>query len=151
MIYTIIIGATLFGYFVAVSQAPQEMVAAVAQSGLGVPLIMLLLMGVYLVLGAVFDEVAAMVITLPFVLPLIKSWGFDPVWWGIVNVVLVELGMLTPPLGMNVFVIHGIARDVPLAATYRGVVPYIASDLVRLGLLLALPGLALWLPNVMKG
>lgn len=151
MIYTIIIGATLFGYFVAVSQAPQQMVAAVAQSGLGVPLIMLLLMAMYLFLGAVFDEVAAMVITLPFVLPLIKSWGFDAVWWGIVNVVLVELGMLTPPLGMNVFVIHGIAREVPLSATYRGVVPYIASDLLRLALLLSLPALALWLPNVLKG
>jgi C4-dicarboxylate transporter, DctM subunit len=105
----------------------------------------------YLVLGAIFDEVAAMVITMPFVLPLIKSWGFDPVWWGIINVVLVELGMLIPPIGMNVFVVHGIAKNVSLPAIYRGVTPYICSNLVRLGVLLAFPILTLGLPAYLKG
>jgi C4-dicarboxylate transporter, DctM subunit len=151
MIYVIIIGATLFGYFVAVSQAPQALIKAISESGLPVAGILAIMILMYLVLGAVFDEVAAMVITLPFVLPLVKSWGFDAVWWGIVNVVIVELGMLIPPLGMNVFVIHGIARDVPLAATYRGVMPYVASDLVRVALLLSVPALSLWLPQALKG
>jgi tripartite ATP-independent transporter DctM subunit len=151
MIYVIIVGAALFGYFVAVTQAPQAMIAAIGESGLPIAVILAIMMVMYLLLGAVFDEVAAMVITLPFVLPLVKSWGFDPVWWGIVNVVIVELGMILPPIGMNVFVIHSLARKVPLAAIYRGVGPYVASNLVRLALLVAFPALSLWLPAVLKG
>lgn len=151
MIYVIIIGASLFSYFVAVSHAPEAMIKAISDSGLSIPVLMTLLMVMYLILGAVFDEVAAMVITLPFVLPLIKSWGFDPVWWGIINVVIIELGMIIPPIGMNVFVIHGLARQVPLAAIYRGVSPYIFSNLLRLAILLSIPALSLWLPAYMKG
>lgn len=151
MIYMIIIGASLFGYFVAITHAPEAMIQSISASGLSIPVIMFLLMLMYLVLGAVFDEVAAMVITMPFVLPLIKSWGFDPVWWGIINVVIVELGMLIPPIGMNVFVIHGIAPQVKLAAIYRGVAPYVASNLARLAVLLAFPALSLALPAWLKG
>jgi TRAP-type C4-dicarboxylate transport system permease large subunit len=108
------------------------------------------LVAMFLVAGAVFDEVAAMVIAMPFVLPLVKSWGFDPVWWGVINVVIIELGMLIPPLGMNVFVVHGIAPSIPLKAIYRGVAPYVLSNLVRLALLLAFPALTLWLPAALK-
>ena len=151
MIYVIIIGASLFGYFVAISHAPEAMIAAISQSGLSIPVVLVLLMLMYLVLGAVFDEVAAMVITLPFVLPLIKSWGFDPVWWGIINVVIVELGMIIPPIGMNVFVIHGQAPAIALGAIYRGVTPYIISNLLRLAILLAFPAICLWLPAYLKG
>ena len=151
MIYVIIVGAALFGYFVEVSQAPRAIVAAIGDSGLAVPVILALMMLVYLVLGAIFDEVAVLVITLPFVLPLIKSWSYDPIWWGIINVMIVELGMLIPPLGMNVFVIYSIAKKVPLTDIYRGVTPYIFSNLVRLALLLSLPALTLWLPKVLKG
>jgi tripartite ATP-independent transporter DctM subunit len=151
MIYVIIVGAALFGYFVAVTQAPQAMISAIGESGLPVAVILAIMMVMYLLLGAVFDEVAAMVITLPFVLPLIKSWGYDPVWWGIVNVVIVELGMILPPIGMNVFVIHSLARKVPLSAIYRGVTPYVLSNLARLALLVAFPALSLWLPALLKG
>ena len=151
MIYVLIIGASLFGYFAAVSQAPQALTDAVASSGLSIPMILVLMMGMFIVAGAIFDEVAAMVITMPFVLPLVKGWGFDPVWWGIVNVVVIELGMLVPPLGMNVFVVHGVAPGIKLSAIYRGVAPYIASNLVRLAVLLAFPALALWLPAALKG
>ena len=151
MIYVIIVGAALFGYFVEVSQAPRAIVTAIGDSGLAVPVILALMMLVYLVLGAIFDEVAVLVITLPFVLPLIKAWGDDPIWWGIINVVIVELGMLIPPLGMNVFVIYSIAKKVPLTDIYRGVTPYIFSNLVRLTCLLTFPALTLWLPKVLKG
>lgn len=151
MIYVIIIGASIFSYFVAVSHAPDALIKGISESGLSMPVVMVLLMIMYLVLGAVFDEVAAMVITLPFVLPLIKAWGLDPVWWGIINVVLIELGMLIPPIGMNVFVIHGLAPSVALAAIYRGVAPYIVANFVRLALLLSIPALSLWLPAALKG
>jgi C4-dicarboxylate transporter DctM subunit len=150
MIYLLIIGATLFGYFSTVTQAPQAVADAIRDAGIPVWLAMTLLVLLFLVAGAVFDEVAAMVISMPFVLPLVQAWGFDPVWWGIVNVVIIELGMLIPPLGMNVFVLHGIAPQIPLKAIYRGVMPYIVSNLLRLGLLLAFPAIALWLPAALK-
>jgi C4-dicarboxylate transporter DctM subunit len=151
MIYVIIVGAALFGYFVEVSQAPRAIVEAIRDSGLPVPIILAMMMAIYLVLGAIFDEVAVLVIRLPFVLPLIKSWGYDPVWWGIINVVVVELGMLIPPLGMNVFVIYSIAKKVPLTEIYRGAMPYIVSNLARLALLLTFPMLTLWVPRLLRG
>ncbi len=151
MIYVLIIGASLFGYFAAVTQAPQALVEAVNASGIPVWAAVLVLMGLFVVAGAIFDEVAAMVVTMPFVLPLIKSWGFDPVWWGVVNVVIIELGMLIPPLGMNVFVVKGVAPQIALSDIYRGVAPYVASNFVRLGVLLSFPALALWLPHALKG
>lgn len=150
MIYMIIVGAALFGYFIAVTQSPQALVVAIRDSGLAVPVTLALMMVLYLVLGAVFDEVAVMVITLPFVLPIIKSWGYDPVWWGIINVVIVELGMLIPPIGMNVFVIYSIAKKISLTDIYRGVTPYVISNLIRLTLLLSFPALSLWLPYLLK-
>jgi tripartite ATP-independent transporter DctM subunit len=151
MIYVLVIGATLFGTFTAVTQAPQAVVEAVGASGIPVWLAMIALMAMFIVAGAVFDEVAAMVVTMPFVLPLIVSWGFDPIWWGVINVVIIELGMLIPPLGMNVFVVKGVAPQIPLAAIYRGVTPYVMSNMARLALLLAFPALSLWLPTLLKG
>lgn len=151
MIYVLIIGASLFGYFAAVTQAPQALVEAVKASGIPVWLAVVALMALFVVAGAVFDEVAAMVVTMPFVLPLIKSWGFDPVWWGVINVVIIELGMLIPPLGMNVFVVKGVAPQIPLGEIYRGVAPYVASNFVRLAVLLSFPALSLWLPHALKG
>jgi C4-dicarboxylate transporter DctM subunit len=150
MIYVLIIGASLFGYFAAVTQAPQALTDAVRSSGLPIWAAVGIIIAVFLVAGAVFDEVAAMVIAMPFILPLIKSWGFDPIWWGVINVVIIELGMLIPPLGMNVFVVHGIAPQIGLTAIYRGVMPYIASNVIRLTVLLLFPALCLWLPSVMK-
>lgn len=151
MIYVLIIGASLFGYFATVTQAPQALVAAVQASGMPVWAAVTAMMLMFIVAGAVFDEVAAMVVTMPFVLPLIKAWGFDPIWWGVINVVIIELGMLIPPLGMNVFVVKGVAPQIPLAAIYRGVAPYVASNLLRLAILLSFPALCLWLPATLKG
>lgn len=151
MIYVLIIGASLFGYFAAVTQAPQALVEGVQASGIPVWAAVVALMAMFIVAGAVFDEVAAMVISMPFVLPLIKSWGFDPVWWGVINVVIIELGMLIPPLGMNVFVVKGVAPQIPIGAIYRGVMPYVISNFLRLAVLLLFPVLVLWLPQALKG
>jgi TRAP-type C4-dicarboxylate transport system permease large subunit len=134
-----------------VTQAPQALVESVQASGIPVWAAVVALMAMFIVAGAVFDEVAAMVISMPFVLPLIKSWGFDPVWWGVINVVVIELGMLIPPLGMNVFVVKGVAPQIPIGAIYRGVMPYVVSNFLRLAVLLAFPMLVLWLPQTLKG
>jgi C4-dicarboxylate transporter, DctM subunit len=149
MIYVIIGGAALFSYFVTLSQAPAALVGAIQQSGVPGPVIITLLLLMFIALGAVFDEVAALVITMPFVLPLVISLGYDPIWWGIINVVVCELGMIVPPIGINVFLIHGLAREIPLSAIYRGVAPYIAADALRLALLAAFPVITLWLPGVL--
>ena len=108
--------------------------------------ILMLLFVMYLILGSIFDTVAAMVLTLPFVFPLILHLGFDPIWFGVINVMVIEIGMITPPIGINVFVLHGMARDIPLATIFRGIVPFLIADLVRLAMLTAFPALALWLP-----
>lgn len=150
MIYVLLIGASLFGYFAALTQAPQILTEAVADSGIPVWLAMVLIVLLFIVAGAFFDELAAMVITMPFVLPLIISWGYDPIWWGVINVAIIEIGQLMPPLGMNVFVVHGVAPDIPLKRIYRGVTPYLVSNFVRLGILMGFPLLALWLPSVLN-
>jgi TRAP-type C4-dicarboxylate transport system permease large subunit len=95
------------------------------------------------------STIAAMVLTLPFVYPLVTGMGYDPVWWGVVNVVVIELGMITPPIGINVFVLHGMAKDLPLTTIFRGVVPFLLADAARLVLLILFPALSLWLPGVL--
>ncbi|MFO1361480.1 MAG: TRAP transporter large permease subunit [Burkholderiales bacterium] len=151
MIYLIIIGASVFTYFMTLARVPEALIGAIG--GLGAPpvVIVLFLLVAYLVLGAVFDEIAAMLITLPFVLPIILDLGYDAVWWGIVNVVVIELGMIIPPIGIIVFVLHGLAPDIALRTIYRGVLPFIVADLVLLGLLTLFPDIALALPRALKG
>ena len=150
MIYVIITGASVLAYFVTISHAPEFMVQAIQNSGMSAVGVIAALLVMYIVLGAVFDEMAAMVITMPFVLPIITGFGYDLVWWGIINVVVCELGMIVPPIGINVFVIHGMARQIPLTTIYRGVTPFILADTFRLALLVAFPVLTLWLPAALK-
>ncbi len=88
-----------------------------------------------------------MVLTLPVVYPLIIGMGYDPILWGVINIVVLELGMITPPFGINVFVLHGMRSELPLGQIYRGVVPFLIADLLRLGLLVSVPALSLWLPR----
>jgi len=150
MIYMIIIGASLFAYYMTLARVPEALIALIG--GLEVPplVIIFCLLLAYLALGAVFDEIAAMLITLPFVLPIIEQLGYDAVWWGIINVVVIELGMIIPPIGIIVFILHGLAPQIGLRTIYRGVVPFIVADLVLLVLLTVFPGIALWLPNLLK-
>jgi C4-dicarboxylate transporter, DctM subunit len=148
MIYVIIFGASIFSYFINVAHVPEAMTAWV--QGLPLPplAIIFVLLVIYVILGCIFDTVSAMLITLPFVLPIVTGLGYDPIWWGIINVVVVELGMITPPIGINVFVLYGVARTIPLSQIFRGVMPFVASDFCRLMLLTLIPALTLWLPRL---
>ncbi len=148
LIYLIIIGASIFTFFVTLSHLPNQLVATIQSLDVNPLVIIFLLLLMYLVLGSIFDTVAAMVITLPFVFPLILDLGFDPIWFGVINVMVIEIGMITPPIGINVFVLHGIARDIPLKTIFRGIGPFLVADLVRLTILVFFPVLALWLPRV---
>jgi C4-dicarboxylate transporter, DctM subunit len=108
-----------------------------------------LIMLCYLVLGAVMDELAMLLLTVPIVVPAIVALGFDPVWFGVILVMAVTLGLISPPVGMNVFVINSIARDVPLVSIYKGTLPFISMDIIRLIILCAFPALSLWLPGIL--
>ena len=146
LIYVIMIGASIFTYFATLSHMPDASVEMIESWHLSPLMVIFLLTVMYLILGSIFDTVAAMVITLPFVFPLILSAGFNPIWFGIYNVMVIEIGMITPPIGINVFVLHGMARTIPLATIFKGIIPFLVADLVRLGVLIMVPGLALWLP-----
>ena len=145
MIFLMVIGAALFSYFLTLTEAPQALVKLVQDAQLNAYTVLAIVLVMYLFLGAVFDTIAAMILTTPFVYPLIVGFGFDPIWWGIMMVMVIEIGMITPPIGMNVFVMSGVARDVPLRTIFRGILPFLWADLIRLGLLIAFPGIALYL------
>ncbi|WP_256372898.1 TRAP transporter large permease subunit [Breoghania sp. L-A4] len=104
----------------------------------------------YIFLGAFFDEVAAMVITLPFVIPVIQNLGYDLLWWGVINIMVIGMGMLTPPIGINVMLLKSMYRELSLRTIYRGVVPFMCADIVRLAILTVFPQLTLWLPGVLR-
>ena len=149
MLYVILIGAFVFTYFITLARIPEALVQGIEGLPLAPLAIVFLLLAGYLVLGAVFDEISAMLITLPFVLPVIVKLGYDAVWWGIINVVVIELGMIIPPIGVIVFLLHGLARDIPIRTIYRGVAPFIVADLLLLALLTIFPAIVLWLPKVL--
>jgi len=150
MIYMMVVGASIFNYFITVSQLPAEVIHAVEGLSISPVLIISLILVAYIVLGAFFDEVATMLITLPLVMPLIKMWGYDPLWWGIINVTVVMIGLYCPPIGLNVMVMHGLTKDVPLQKIYQGSMPYLFSDFLRLAALVAIPTIVTWLPSTMR-
>ena len=149
MLYVILMGAAVFTYFITLGRVPDALMAAVSHTHLPPVAIIVLILIAYLILGTVFDELSAMLITLPFVLPIITSLGYDPLWWGVMMVIQIELAMIHPPLGIIVFLIHGTAPQIPLGAIYRGVVPYLIADFTLMILLVAFPSLALWLPGAL--
>ena len=149
LIYLIIIGASIFSYAITLSHLPDIIVGSIEDLGLEPLMVILLLEAMYIILGSIFDTVAAMVITLPFVFPLITGMGYDPIWWGVINVVVMEMGMITPPIGLNVFVMHGMSKNIPLSTVYAGIWPFLLSDIVRLLILTLFPVLTLWLPKAM--
>lgn len=149
-IYTILIGAILFGYFLAVTQVPQNITHFLIDLNLGNYGTLTLILLLFVVLGCFLDAMAMIILMVPIVFPVILELGFDPIWFGVIIVMSVELGLITPPVGMNVFVINSIARDVSLGSIYRGVMPFVVVDLIRLAILIALPSLVLFLPNTMN-
>jgi C4-dicarboxylate transporter DctM subunit len=156
MIFIILLGAEVFDAFLALSQLPAKAAELVAQSGLPPYAIMALLMLFYILLGAVMDELAMILLTLPVFFPVVQALDFGMpadevgIWFGILVLMVVGVGLIAPPIGLNVFVVSAIAKDVPIHKTYRGVLPFIAADIVRIGLLIAFPGLALWLVRLLS-
>jgi C4-dicarboxylate transporter DctM subunit len=148
-VFTVLIGALLFGYFLTVTQTPQKVTEFLIGLGIGKYGVLALIMVMYLVLGCLMDSLAMIILTVPIIFPVIKELGFDPIWFGIIIVMTVELGLIHPPVGMIVFVIKSVVQDVTFATIFRGVIPFIITDLIRLVILIAFPIIALWLPSHM--
>lgn len=146
-IMMIVVGAFLFGYFLAITQFTQKAVELLVHLPVGAYGVLALVMVGYLILGAVMDELAMILLTVPIVFPVMMALGFDPVWFGVIIVMAVTFGMICPPVGINVFVISSIARDISLVKIYKGTMPFILVDVVRLLILCAFPVISLWLPS----
>ena len=148
-VFTVLIGALLFGYFLTITQTPQKVTEFLTGLGVGRYGVLALIMLMYLVLGCLMDAMAMIILTVPIIFPVIKSLGFDPIWFGVIIVMTVELGLIHPPVGMNVFVIKSVVKDVKFSTIFVGVLPFILTDLIRLVILIAFPIIALYLPTRM--
>jgi len=151
MLYVIIIGASIFSPFLALTGIPQDLAEALSSLGFGSLGTLTVILVSYIVMGMFMDALSMLVVTIPIVYPIILSAGYDPIWFGVIAVIVIEMGMITPPVGINVFVVKSIAPDVPMSTIYRGVLPFWTAMLVALTLLVAFPSIALILPRSMFG
>lgn len=150
LLYLIIFGVLVFSFSMGVTGLPQRMTGFFEALHWQPLAVIGLLLAMYIALGCIMDSNTVMFVTIPIVSPLISSMGYDLIWWGIVNLVVLETGLITPPFGIHLFVLKGlVGADVPLGTVYRGVMPFVIADLVKLALLVLFPALALWLPSTM--
>ena len=150
MLYFVLIGATILSFFIGLSGVITDLTSALSAtnlSGFGVVVVIVI---AFLILGCFMDAFTIMIVTAPILAPLVVGYGFDPLWWGILVIMVVELGVVTPPLGIHIFVLKTIAPDVPLSVIYKGVLPFVLADFVKIAILIAFPVLTLWLPSLMN-
>lgn len=150
MIFTIIIGAMIFGYFLTITQATQTVIRWLHSLDAAPWAVMGCIVILYLILGCVMDQVAILFITLPLTFPLVVGMGYDPIWFGVICTKLGEIGLVTPPIGMNAYVVSATSR-IPLDQVFRGAGMMLLVDFLSLALLLAFPSISTWLPSMMKG
>ncbi len=147
MLYVIVICAIVFSYFVVQTQLPDLLVKSAKAWSLGPIALMCILIAFYILLGCFMDGLGMILITVPVFLPMVLASGFDSIWFGVILVVVIELGLIHPPVGMNIFVIQGQVPEVPVIKIYQGIIPFLAAPFLLLILLVAFPGIALWLPT----
>lgn len=150
MIMVIVAGATIFGHFLAVTRIPTDMGAWVGGLSLPPLLIMAMVIVVYIFLGCLMDSLAMVMLTIPVFFPVVTTLGFDPIWFGVIIVLVAEIGVITPPIGINVYVVAGVARDVPLHVIFKGTVWMMMALFTAVALLTIFPQIALYLPGLMK-
>jgi TRAP-type C4-dicarboxylate transport system permease large subunit len=151
MVLVIVIGALVLNNFVTLSGLPAAMVEWVQTLEFSPMIVMLIILAFYVALGTVIEGLAMIFLTVPIFVPLVEGLGFDLIWFGIVMVMVVEISLITPPIGLNVFVIKSMLPDVPLKTIFKGITPFFIADLVRLALVVFIPSLALWLPALVYG
>lgn len=149
MVFLIILAARVFGYFFTLTQFTQTLVGAIATWDVAAWVVMLIIICIYLVLGCIMDQIAILILTVPVMLPVVKALGFDPVWFGVLVIVIAEVGLLTPPVGLNVFVVARYTGR-PVTEVFAGVWPHVFAHLILIAVLCFFPALVLWLPNRMS-
>jgi len=150
MIFLLLVGAMIFGYFLTITGINTELAKFMSTLPVSRYVILVMVMAVYLILGCAMDSLAMVLITVPVFFPLIQQLGFDPIWFGVIIVRMTEIGLITPPIGLNVFIIKGIAPDVSMYTIFRGILPFLIADIIEVGFLVAFPQIALFLPSLMK-
>lgn len=150
MVFLILIGSQILGPFLAMTQIPSDLAAALKVMNLPPLGVLLILIGVYIVLGMFLEGFSMLVLTLPIVFPIITQLGYDPIWFGVLMVIVLEMGLITPPVGLNVYVVKGIAGDVPMQSIFAGILPFLMAMIICVALLIAFPQIALFLPNTMR-
>jgi tripartite ATP-independent transporter DctM subunit len=148
MIFAILLGAHVFGYFFTLTGLTPRLVSAISGSGVAPWMAMAAILAILVVLGCFLDQIAILVLTVPVLLPVVKALGYDPIWFGVVMIVTGEVGMVTPPVGLNAFVVARYSGR-PLSEVFVGVWPHVLAHFVLIGLLVAAPQLVLWLPSKM--
>ena len=148
-VFTVLIGALIFGYFLTITQTPQKVAEFLGGLGIGPYGVLMVILLMYLVLGCLMDSMAMIILTVPIMFPVVTQLGFNPIWFGVIIVMTVELGLIHPPVGMNVFVIKSMVKDVNFSTIFLGVLPFVGAMILVLALLIIFPQLALWLPSRM--
>ncbi len=148
-LFVILIGAEVFGYLLSISRLSDALADAIAAWGLGPWETLAAILLAYLLLGCVLESLAMILLTVPVFYPIVVAAGFDPIWFGVVCVLVVEAGLISPPVGMNLFVVRAAAKEVSAGEAMIGALPFVLADILRLGLIIAVPGLALWLPGLL--
>jgi tripartite ATP-independent transporter DctM subunit len=150
MLFLILIGALMFGEFVNITSMPQDLTAFVSRFAVHPFLVVSAIMVIYVILGTAMEELSMILLTLPVFFPLIVHLGLDPIWFGILIICVVEIGLISPPVGMNLFVLSTLIPHVSTRTVFRGVLPFVLIDCVRLGILIAFPVISTFLPSLMK-
>jgi C4-dicarboxylate transporter, DctM subunit len=150
MLFMILIGALIFAEFVNITTMPGDLKAFVTRFDLSPTLVVAAICAIYVVLGTAMEELSMILLTIPVFFPVIVHLGFDPIWFGIIIVCVVEIGLISPPVGMNMFVLRTLLPEVSTTTVFRGVLPFMWADVVRLAILVAFPWLSLWLPSMMR-
>ena len=150
VIFGILIGVTYLGYFITISEIPMMLSDVIVGLHLSRWFVFIAILFLYLILGMVMNIIPMIMITLPILYPTVAALGFDPIWFGVVMVIMMEMGQITPPVGVNVFVIAGVAKDVPMSVIFRGIVPFAFGMVFVIILLCFFPQIALYLPSTME-
>ena len=150
MLFLILIGALMFAEFINITTMPADLKVLVGRLGLSPVMVVSMICAIYVVLGTAMEELSMVLLTMPVFFPVVVQLGFDPVWFGIIIVCVVEIGLISPPVGMNMFVLKTLLPHVPTGTVFRGVMPFMWADVVRLAILVAFPIISLWLPRMMR-
>jgi tripartite ATP-independent transporter DctM subunit len=151
VLFVIVMGATLFSFFIVQTHIPDLLLEGARAFNLSGLTVMIIIILGYIVMGCFLEGIGMVLITVPVFQPIIVKFGYDPIWFAIVVVIMVEVGLIHPPVGMNLFVIQAQAPDVKITSIYRGIIPFLVAPLILIVLLFLFPGLALWLPKVFYG